>query len=86
MKAAPGAGLSLYITDIFFSNGAVAGNVTLLDGSGGAVKWECYPAINGGASETGMRNPIRLTANTGLFVTSTTVTTHTFTVNGYIAP
>ena len=28
----------------------------------------------------------RLTANTGLFVTSTTVTTHSFTVNGYIAP
>ena len=85
IKAAPGASLSLYITDIFLSNGAVAGNVTLLDGSGGTVKWEAYPAINGGAKDQ-RRTPIRLTANTALCITSTTVTTHSLTISGYTAP
>jgi len=81
--AAPGAG-SLYITDIFLSNGATAGNVTLLNGSGGAVVWECYPAINGGASFC-PRNPIKLSATTLLAITSTTVTTHSLTVCGFTA-
>jgi hypothetical protein len=84
VKAAPGAGLSLYITDLQISNGATAGNVTLLDGSGGTVLYELYPAINGGATLS-LRNPIKLTANTALCVTSTTVTTHSVFVSGYIA-
>ena len=83
VKAAPGAG-SLYITDIFLSNGAVAGNVTLLNGSGGAVLWECYPGINGGASFH-PKNPIKLTATTLLAITSTSCTTHSLTVCGFTA-
>jgi len=83
IKAAPGAGVAIYITDIFLSNGATAGNVTLLDGSGGTVKWECYPAINGGAS-VNFKNPIKLTDNTALCITSTTVTTHSLTITGFI--
>jgi hypothetical protein len=84
VKAAPGAGLKLYVTGIYCSNGAVAGNITLLDGSGGTVVWETYPAINGGGVlPSGMVIP--LTANTLLAITSTTVTTHTLTVQGYIA-
>lgn len=82
--AAPGASLSLYITDIIISNGATAGNITLLDGSGGTVVLELYPAANGGLAHS-FRNPIKLTANTALCITSTTVTTHTVTVTGYIA-
>lgn len=85
VQAAPGAGLSLYITDIIISNGATAGNITLLDGSGGTVKFEIYPAINGGVSIS-LNQPIRLTANTALCITSTTVTTHSVNVGGYIAP
>ena len=84
VKAAPGAGLSLYITDISISNGATAGNITLLDGSGGTVLYEIYPAINGGAVMN-LRNPIKLTANTALCITSTTVTTHSLFVAGFIA-
>lgn len=84
--AAPGSGLSIYITDIMCSNGATAGNVTLLDGSGGSVKWEAYPAINGGAVLSGLRQPIRLTANTALCITSTTVTTHSIFIGYYVAP
>ena len=82
--AAPGAGLSLYITDLIISNGATAGNITLLDGSGGSLLFELYPAINGGVSMS-FRNPIKLTANTLLATTSSTVTTHAITVTGYIA-
>jgi len=85
VKAAAGAGLSLYITDIICSNGATAGNITLLDGSGGTVLWELYPAVNGGATQQ-LRSPIKLTANTLLAITSTTVTTHSLTVSGFIAP
>lgn len=85
VKAAPGASLSLYITDIQVSNGATAGNITLLDGSGGTVLYEIYPGINGGAVMS-LRSPIKLTANTALCITSTTVTTHSIFVSGYIAP
>lgn len=85
VKAAPGAGLSLYITDILISNGATAGNITLLDGSGGTVKWEIYPAINGGCASN-LKTPIKLTANTALCITSTTVTTHSITICGFIGP
>lgn len=85
VQAAPGAGLSLYITDIVISNGATAGNITLLDGSGGTVRFEIYPPINGGVSIS-LRQPIRLTANTALVITSTTVTTHSINVGGYAAP
>lgn len=85
VRVAPGASLSLYITDLVISNGATAGNITLLDGSGGTVLFELYPAVNGGVSMS-FRNPIKLTANTALCLTSTTVTTHSIFVAGYIAP
>jgi len=85
VKAAPGAGLKLYITDIIISNGATAGNITLLDGSGGTVKFEGYFAINGGCTVF-LRTPISLTANTALCITSTTVTTHSVTICGFVAP
>lgn len=85
VKASPGASLSLYITDIQISNGATAGNITLLDGSGGTVLYEVYPGITGGAVLS-LRSPIKLTAATALCITSTTVTTHSVFVSGYIAP
>jgi hypothetical protein len=85
VQAAPGAGLKLYITDIMISNGATAGNITLLDGSGGTVIWEIYTAINGGCVAN-FKTPIVLTANTLLAITSTTVTTHSVAIQGYIAP
>lgn len=85
VKAAPGSGLKLYITDISISNGATAGNITLLDGSGGTVLYEIYPAVNGGAVDN-RRTPIVLTADTALCITSTTVTTHSINISGYIAP
>ncbi|MBP8055066.1 MAG: hypothetical protein KA314_04460 [Chloroflexi bacterium] len=85
LKSAPGVGLKLYITDVIVSNGATAGNITLLDGSGGTVKLELYPGVNGGLAHP-FRTPIALTANTALCITSTTVTTHSVTICGYTAP
>ena len=85
IKAAAGVGLKLYLTDIIISNGATAGNITLLDGSGGTVLIEIYPATNGGMSAN-LQTPIGLTANTLLAITSTTVTTHSVMISGYIAP
>ncbi len=85
VKAAPGAGLSLYLTDIVISNGATAGNITLLNGSAGTVVYEIYPAINGGSVHS-LRTPTKLTANTALCITSTVVTTHAINISGFIAP
>jgi len=85
LKAAPGAGKSLFITDVIVSNGAVAGVIKLINGSGGATKiGPLYLSANGGASIRFDR-PVRLSANTALCVTSTSATTHSVTVCGYIA-
>lgn len=88
LKAAPGANLSLYITDIVFSNGATAGSIKLVEDEGGTpaqITQTVYMAINGGAVMN-FRTPKRLTANKSLGFTSTTVTTHSVEVHGYIAP
>ncbi len=88
LKTAPGASLSLYITDIIVSNGATAGIVQFVEDTGGtpvAKTGKLYLAINGGAVMN-LKTPIRVTANKNFGFTSTTVTTHTITVNGYIAP
>lgn len=88
LKAAPGANLSLYITDIIISNGAVAGNVKLVEDESGTpvdIFGPYYFAINGGMSHK-FTTPKRLTANKSLGFTSVTSTTHTISVNGYTAP
>lgn len=83
VRAAPWAWVALYITDIMISNGATAGNITLLDGSGGTVLFEIYPAINWWVA-LNLKNPIKLTDNTALCITSTTVTTHSIFVSWFI--
>ena len=86
--AAPGAGLSLYVTDIVVSNGATAGSIKIVEDTAGTpvvIVNETYMAINGGAVMQ-FKTPLKLTANKNLGYTSTTVTTHTITVSGYIAP
>ena len=76
------AAVSIFITDITLSNGAVAGNMTLLDGSGGSILFEAYLAINSNLVVS-LRTPIKLTANTLLAFTSTSSTTHAVNVTGY---
>lgn len=82
IKAAPAGSLKLMLTDILISNGAVAGEVKLLDGSGGTVLLHVYLAPYGGGFFQ-FHTPIILTAATALCLTSVTVTTHTLTVSGF---
>ena len=82
VKAAPSANLRYVITWLTISNGAVAGNITLLDGAGGAVLFELYAPINGGVAKSGINIP--LTKETLLALTSTDVTTHAINVGGYV--
>lgn len=85
VQAAPGAGLSLFITDITIRNGpTLANNVTLLNGSGGSIAFECYLGVNQGLT-TNLRQPIQLDANTLLAVTSSANSELSITVDGYIA-
>lgn len=88
LKAAPGAGLSLYVTDVIISNGATAGDIKLVRDTSGTpvdILENLYVAVNGGAV-INFTTPIRLPANINLGFTSTTVTTHSITVNGFTAP
>lgn len=88
IKAAPGANLSLYLTDVIISNGATAGDVKIVRDTGGTptdIIENTYVAINGGAVVP-FRTPLRVTANQDVGYTSTTVTTHSVTVCGYTAP
>lgn len=88
LKATPGSGLSLYVTDIIISNGATAGNIKLVEDTGGTpvdVLEVMYFAINGGAVIS-LRTPIKITANKNLGYTSVDCTSHSVTVCGYIAP
>lgn len=78
----PTATVALYITDIVIANGATAGQITLLDGIGGSVIWNVFLGVNGPFGIS-LKTPIRLTANKPLCITSTTVTTHSVTINGF---
>ncbi|HVR65135.1 MAG TPA: hypothetical protein VMT98_00735, partial [Verrucomicrobiae bacterium] len=84
VKAAPGAGLSLYLTDIFVAaNGAVT--VTLEEGTA-TLKFRFYAASAGQCVSRDLTVPIKLTANTALTVTTSAAVTCTLSVCGYTAP
>lgn len=84
VKAAPGASLSLYITDIYLAcNAAVT--VTLEEGTT-TLKWRYYASGQGDGVALSLRTPIKLTANTALTVTTSAAVTVTLVVTGYTAP
>ena len=87
LKAAPGAGLSLYITDIIISNGGTAGSVLFVETTGTPVTVieKLYFGVNSGVPIRFI-TPIKLTANKNFGFTSASVSTHTILVNGYTAP
>ena len=88
LVATPGAGLSLYVTDIIISNGATAGNVKLVESTASSpvdILEVMYFAINGGCV-INLQTPLKLTANKNLGYTSVACTTHSVTVAGYTAP
>ena len=87
IKAAPGAGLSLFITDIVVSTDT-AGSVKFLEDTASAKtdKVELmYFAANGGIAMP-FKTPVKLTANKDFGITSTIAGNHSVTVNGFIGP
>lgn len=88
LKTAPGAGLSLYLQTLIISIGPTAGNVKLVEDTAGTpvdIAGPYYFAANGGIA-VNFEPPLRLTANKNLGFTSVTVTNHTVTLSGFIAP
>jgi len=84
VKAAPGAGLSLYITGIKLScNGAVT--VTFEEGTT-VLKYRYYAAAAGDGSNIELTVPIKITANTSFTVTTSAAVTVFYLVTGYTAP
>jgi hypothetical protein len=86
---APGSGLSLYIKTLIISNGATSGNLYLVEdtaGTGAQITQTFYVGVEGGFVVNTFDPPLRVTANKDLGFTSTTMTTHSVGVRGYIAP
>jgi len=86
IQAAPGAGLSLYITDVAMSTDEAC-NIKLVRATAGSTTiWgPFYFAANGGLIKH-FSTPIRLPANENLGVTSSAAVNHTISVQGYTAP
>jgi len=93
---APGAGLSLYITDISFGTSAAAGVAadsfpTLKSGTGGtcgsgtAVIWQGLTTANSTLVDN-RTIPIKVTANSEICWIMTTAGSKTLQVSGFIAP
>lgn len=94
--AAPGAGLSIYITDVSFGTSAAAGTAadsfpTLKSGTGGtcgtgtAVFWQALTAANTTVTEN-LTTPIKVPANSEVCWIMTTAGSKTLQINGYVAP
>jgi len=87
LKAAPGAGLSLYVTDIMVTNDSTAAiTIKFLDGSGGTNLTGTHKVPTDGGFVLNLRTPIKLTANTALCFTSTDTSNYSVFVAGYTAP
>ena len=85
---AQGSGVRVYVTACTFSNmhASVATEVILQDGSGGTTLWTVPASIAGGGAHVTFPNPIRTTANTGLFAANvTTGATTKVSCTGYKA-
>ena len=85
LVSSPGVGAAIYLTDVFISNGAVAGTVKIQQGASTDIIELIFLAVNGGASIS-FNQPMRLAENQSLGFTSATVTTHSVTVVGFVGP
>ena len=85
VHAAPGAGLSLYVTDIIISLGAATAiNVFFEEGSTTVLGPFYLEAVNGRGLAIQFRTPKKITANTALTVTSSGAVAHSIDVQGYV--
>ena len=69
IKAAPATGLSLYLTDVTVVQGATSRLFTVMDGSSGTVLFKSALTL-ATATTLVFQTPIKLTAATGLYLTS----------------
>lgn len=84
LKATPGSGMCIYITDIAVNMGATARLVSLLAGAGGAGIYQMSPAAAGFVN-INFNVPLKVPANTALCCTTAGASVGFFiAVNGYI--
>lgn len=84
--AAPGAGLSIYVTDMEGSNAAAtATTVTFYEGAGTTARYTRVMAAGGGGFATNLNSPWKLPANTALSLTQSAANQGYYTVNYYVA-
>ena len=86
IQAAPGANLSLYITDIVLSTeGACSIQLVRNTAASVTIYGPFYFAANGGLVKE-FKTPLRLPTNENLGVTSSAAVNHTISIQGYTAP
>jgi len=88
VHAAPGPGLSLYVTDITFSIGAATASSIKILNNGGADIWGPHylEAINGRGLSIRFGTPKKVSVNTRLDVTTTGAATQTVDIQGFTGP
>jgi hypothetical protein len=87
VKAAPGSGLSLYVTDIIVSTGsATAFNIFFEEGSTKVLGPYYLEAVAGRGLVISFRTAKKCTANTALTVTTSAAIAHVIDLMGYTAP
>lgn len=87
VHAAPGAGLSLYVTDIVVSTGAAtAWNVFFEEGASTVLGPYYLEATAGRGAVVRFFTPKKITPNTALTVTTSAAIAHSIEVCGWIAP
>lgn len=87
VHAAPGAGLSLYVTDIVCSTGAATALNIFFEESTTKVLGPYYlEAVAGRGLAIHFGTPKKITANTALTVTTSAAIAHSIDVTGFIAP
>ena len=87
IKAAPGAGLSIYITDIVFSTGAAtAANIFFEEGATKILGPYYLEAIAGRGLALHFQTPKKCTANTAITYTTSAAIVQAIDVMGFIGP
>lgn len=87
VHAAPGAGLSLWVTDIVVSTGAAtAMNVFFEEGASKVLGPYYLEAVAGRGLVLSFKTPKKITANTALTVTTSAAIAQCVDVQGFVAP
>jgi hypothetical protein len=87
VQAAPGAGLSVYLTDIIISLGAATAlNLFMEEGATKIIGPLYLEAVNGRTIHLRFQTPKKCTANTAVTVTTSAALAHGLEILGFIAP